>query len=219
MDVFLAPRFAPASTVQHRPIKGKGGVAVADSSLAPGFAATPTSPKSLRKQATARRQARVTGVASLLLPPRLPRTSVTPMEEWGGTGSAGWTRRWGGGGAEHVAPPHCPGHSHRKSPMDQGTVPARSGTPTSLGQASFHATMQSHSHTDPRDIAPWSLCGHLQRHSCATMAMARREIAVIPCLSISRPVRRGWRTPEAEGRQRRRIMATMKGLMTLDADG
>ncbi len=44
VDVFLTPRFAPASTIQRQPIKEEGEVAVADIHLAPGFAATPTSP-------------------------------------------------------------------------------------------------------------------------------------------------------------------------------
>ncbi len=79
VDVFLAPRFAPASTVQCRPIIEQGEVAVADTTLAPGSAATPTSPGSLRIQATARSEARVTGVAILMLSTRLLSTSVTPM--------------------------------------------------------------------------------------------------------------------------------------------
>ncbi len=227
MDFLLAPRCAPASTVPCRPIGGEGEVAVADSSLAPGFAATPTSPSPLRKRATAWKQAWVTGVATLLLPSRLPRTPVTPMEERKGTGSAGWTRRWDWGGLGHFARTlttitACPGHSHhlhRRPPVDQGTVlppPSTLFPPVEVGG---HVTLHSRSRIASRVIAPWSICGQLRRQSGATMAMAQRATAVGPSLFISRPLRRGWRTPEAGGRQQKRMEVAKTGPLTSGADG
>jgi hypothetical protein len=145
VEFSLAPRFASAPTVLRRPIEEAGGVAVAEIMLASSFATTATSPAPLRRRATGNVQARVTGVASLLLPPRLARTSVTPMAEERGTGEARWTRRRGLGGAERVSwPTHCPGHVHRheESRKGQGTTFAPLVTCTSIGLVGSDVTVR-----------------------------------------------------------------------------
>ncbi len=147
-DIPLASRSARASTVRSLSIRRVGEVVVADSSLAPGFAATPTSPGPLRIHATAVALAWVTGVAILLLPSRLVQTSVTPMAMGRGTGSARWTRRGGRRGWEHVSPTvssptPCPGHAHSSSPKVQGTGSVTSVTATSLAAVGNDVTLQS----------------------------------------------------------------------------